>query len=766
MARKTTNFSKPVSSKKSTKKPLRTAKVASKIAANRQIFLVLGMHRSGTSALSGLLHYAGCSVPKTLMAATERNPKGYFESEPVSKFNDALLKKAGSSWKSLHAVPPDLLEAADGGQLPGQAEELLSAQFGKASMMVLKDPRICRMVPFWRAAAEACGFEVCPVLIHRNPLEVAKSLFERDGIDTTEGLMIWLQHVLLAEYETRKMNRFVTSYSQILTDWNAQVEGVQTRFGITFPKFGKPATAKKINAFLSPGLRHFQEAPERVTDSEEVSQWVSTTYKILEKWAQEGETKSSHAALDQVRREMNRALPVLSQIIDARTRTLSKDLNYRTAQVRTAHSRHRDYLEEIATLRSSLNQYVMENERLDKTREKHTSIIAGLQEEIDDISQVLANRQEQIGKSHATQAEQRSRIMKLKVELEDGLQSQNLQIIKLEDEKANAKASLSAQIKQKEADVARLSGMLDERTEQTERLLLDLSDRQSQLQTSNEKIRSLDEEKSGLLEDLKDINIRYEALQNVSDRNDRIRADAEVKMRAMQSQIVSIRSSLVAREREVKDAVGRAAAAEQAHTDAEANTERLSFVLATQQAQLQANEKKLYMQAAEKAVFLAEVGDISARCDELQAICDQKDRTFAVTEADLKSLRDQLATTRSALAQRQLEAEETFERATVAERAHTVAQNALSKAEDARKAADERATVAERAHTVAQNALSKAQDAHKAAEAENQKNRVLALEQERRIESLQTRLDGMHNSRIWRMTKPLRRAVDVLRGHR
>ena len=628
MARKKTNSSKPISSKnpikKSTKKPmekpLRAPKAASKTALNRQIFFVLGMHRSGTSALSGLLHYAGCSVPKTLMAATERNPKGYFESELVYQLNEVLLKKAGSGWKSLQVIPPDFFGSPDGRLMAGQAEELLNAEFGKAALMVLKDPRNCRMVPFWRAAAQACDFEVCPILIHRNPLEVAKSLSKRDGIDTTEGLMIWLQHVLLAEYETRKTNRFITSYSQILSDWKVQIAGIETKFGMTFPKSGKPATTKKVNAFLQSDLQHFHEAPERIKDSQEVSQWVSTTYTILEKWAQDGETKASYAALDKVRREMNRALPMFAQIIEARTRTLSKNLKHRVKQVHTAHSRHRDYLEEIAELRSTLAQYVTENEELDNNRKKHTSTIGNLQDEIAEISQVLANRQEQIGKSYEVQSEQRSRIGKLKVEFEASLQRKSRQITKLEDDKSNANAALSAQIKQREADVARLSGTLDQHTEKTERLLSDLSDRQSQLQASNKKIWALEEEKATLLKDLEGINVRYEALQ-----------------------------------------------------------------------------------AAEKAVFLAEVGE---------------------AEADLKSLRDQLASTRSALAQRQLEAEETFERATVAERAH------------------------------------------KEVEAENQKNRALALEQESRIKILQTRLDGMHNSRIWRMTKPLRKIVDGLRGNR
>ena len=65
-----------------------------------KLILVLGMHRSGTSALSGLLVKSGMDGPIDMMPATENNPKGYYESAAVMKLNDQLLSKLGYQWST------------------------------------------------------------------------------------------------------------------------------------------------------------------------------------------------------------------------------------------------------------------------------------------------------------------------------------------------------------------------------------------------------------------------------------------------------------------------------------------------------------------------------------------------------------------------------------------------------------------------------------------------------------------------------------------
>ena len=62
--------------------------------------ILLGMHRSGTSAVSELIRLMGAYAgdEKTLMSKTEANPKGYGEREDVYKFSEEFLNEAGASW--------------------------------------------------------------------------------------------------------------------------------------------------------------------------------------------------------------------------------------------------------------------------------------------------------------------------------------------------------------------------------------------------------------------------------------------------------------------------------------------------------------------------------------------------------------------------------------------------------------------------------------------------------------------------------------------
>ena len=70
-----------------------TTKAAPKAAGTteRTAYLVLGMHRSGTSAVTQVLALAGASLPENVMAGDEHNAKGYFEPWKIAILNDGML---------------------------------------------------------------------------------------------------------------------------------------------------------------------------------------------------------------------------------------------------------------------------------------------------------------------------------------------------------------------------------------------------------------------------------------------------------------------------------------------------------------------------------------------------------------------------------------------------------------------------------------------------------------------------------------------------
>lgn len=281
---------------------------------SKYMVLVLGMHRSGTSALGGVLHHLGCSLPKTLVPDHAGNPKGHFENRAVQEFNDRLLREARSNWRDWRQVQPHWMGSVAGRAFLPEAVDILRDEYEGAPLVLLKEPRICRLVPFWLEAAKEAGYQALPLLTHRNPLEVAQSLKARDGMDLAEGCLIWLRHVLEAEAATREGLRHFTSYASLLNNWTKTIEQVGSALKLTFPHFDSQSAAM-IDDFLALDLRHFDVLADRVVSNPVLSSWVRDTFEIMERWVAQGENRSDYETLDRIRQELNAAEPLFGQML-------------------------------------------------------------------------------------------------------------------------------------------------------------------------------------------------------------------------------------------------------------------------------------------------------------------------------------------------------------------------------------------------------------------------------------------------------------------
>ena len=73
--------------------------------ANTTAILVLGMHRSGTSATAGWLHALGVNLGPYLMAEDPTQPKGYFEHAEIVGIHNDLMTAFDSSWDDPRPLP-------------------------------------------------------------------------------------------------------------------------------------------------------------------------------------------------------------------------------------------------------------------------------------------------------------------------------------------------------------------------------------------------------------------------------------------------------------------------------------------------------------------------------------------------------------------------------------------------------------------------------------------------------------------------------------
>ncbi|MCT4372839.1 hypothetical protein CLG85_022035 [Yangia mangrovi] len=283
-------------------------------AVPRTAVVVLGMHRSGTSALAGVLSLLGCDQPATLMVPNRNNEKGYFESNRIYQLHTQLFASAATSWDDWLPVSQSWLDSPRAAEFHERALAEMSNEFGSSSLFVLKDPRVCRLVPFWEKVFTEFGATPAYILTHRNPLEVASSLNKRDGMVIGMGLLIWLRHVLEAESGTRGRVRCFTSFGQLMQNWVGVAEKIQKTLDLSLPKFSLGA-ASEVDAFLVGGLQHHREAEQKVLQNPMLSIWVRDTYAILERWADEGEDSSDFERLDAIRAELDSTAPAFAQVL-------------------------------------------------------------------------------------------------------------------------------------------------------------------------------------------------------------------------------------------------------------------------------------------------------------------------------------------------------------------------------------------------------------------------------------------------------------------
>ena len=181
--------------------------------------VVLGMHRSGTSVLTRLLSYSGAILPRTVIPPKSDNPKGFWESPNINSFNDKLLNFVGSSWFAVNEIDVSCL--CNNKVLLIEAAELLNSEFENAQMLLIKDPRICRLFPFWLKVFELLNIDCKVIIPTRAPLQIANSLARRDGFSKELGIWLWLRHYIDAEFYSRHVKRAFVDFEQLLNDWRS-----------------------------------------------------------------------------------------------------------------------------------------------------------------------------------------------------------------------------------------------------------------------------------------------------------------------------------------------------------------------------------------------------------------------------------------------------------------------------------------------------------------------------------------------------------------
>jgi hypothetical protein len=214
---------------------------------------VLGMHRSGTSAITSLLEPIGVHLGALddLRDDAAGDPHGYWEHRGLKAVSEDLLHRLGADWHRPPIVGDGWHKAASLDDLRAHARRVIAAHAGDHPLWGWKDPRTSITLPFWKPLLPGARYVVCL----RHPLEAARSLETRDALPLWHGLRLWLHYTASALIHTAGEPRLLLFYEDALADPVAAMEAIAALVDRPAPP------ADEAIRRVTPDRRHQRVAP-------------------------------------------------------------------------------------------------------------------------------------------------------------------------------------------------------------------------------------------------------------------------------------------------------------------------------------------------------------------------------------------------------------------------------------------------------------------------------------------------------------------------
>jgi hypothetical protein len=220
----------------------------------KKLIVVLGMHRSGTSVLASSLRVMNVDLGSNLMPGIKGvNDKGFWEDMDIYHLNEQMLATLSNAWHYLLPISSsDVVKLNEAG-FREQALRVLGEKFTKIDTFGFKDPRLCKLLPFWKQIFSQLDLDVNYIIALRHPLSVAQSLEKRDGFPIYKSLFLWLDHTVSGLEQTKNEQRILVDYDLLMENPEESIYQIAQTFelAIELEKF-----QEFKNKFLVSSLRH------------------------------------------------------------------------------------------------------------------------------------------------------------------------------------------------------------------------------------------------------------------------------------------------------------------------------------------------------------------------------------------------------------------------------------------------------------------------------------------------------------------------------
>jgi hypothetical protein len=241
----------------------------------KRLVLVVGVGRSGTSLLAGVLGQLGFHIPQPEVTADDTNPRGFGEPRWVVDFHTKLMRRLRVIVFDARPVAFEKTAAVASEAEPAQElRDWLAGELAQAGDVVVKDPRVGWFLDLWRRACDELQAQTSQITMLRHPSEILTSARRSYGTWQSDAsrAAAWLNVMLETERATRDARRVYIRYEDLLADWRAQITRAGHTLDLPLLADIAPDRAAAVDAFVDPSLHRSRigweglEVPASVRD--------------------------------------------------------------------------------------------------------------------------------------------------------------------------------------------------------------------------------------------------------------------------------------------------------------------------------------------------------------------------------------------------------------------------------------------------------------------------------------------------------------------
>jgi hypothetical protein len=527
------------------------------------VFIIAGMHRSGTSLAASILQSAGVHIGRRLMEATEFNAKGHFENLDFFEFHLDVFRSLGvniDGWTLQENLQIDE-------PLIDRAKQLIE-QNSLSSIWGWKEPRTTLFLDFWAKLLPEARF----LLIYRSPWEVADSLYRRgDKMFQSQpelAIKYW-QHYnqkILDFYNQEQHRCLLTNLKTIVQYQTAYIDTINHKFNVNLshpaPTAYDPSLLRTeissnsqrptlIDHYFPEAIELYQELegrgwhPEQTPDFSWQELLKPSLYKTwaFQEWVNlrqlEIENKSLKSQLQEEKVELEEAKAIQAEAEQTKTqlKTAESLLEQSQSQLQETESVLQQFQTQLSKTESVLQQ---SHNQLHQTRTELETVKTQLNQAQFDVMRY----QSQL---HQTQEELEDYEIKYP-QIQEDLKRSESQLHEAEAQRNEFESILSQltiQLQQAQKREERFQIQLHQSLEELEKTQIKLQQDQDNLQESNNQVKQLKR-------DLKRSNSQLYQVESEFDLSHSQLQQSESQWSQTQTELTEIKSQFQETKRELK----------------------------------------------------------------------------------------------------------------------------------------------------------------------------------------------------------------------